>query len=182
MSFDRSSSPVRRRSRTRAALGQLVGDVLAVPLDALETRLSRGGWLSGRYGASSASTGRLREVLDRDRALIAAQPTLAQPTGLEHVATLVEEPAAAKSVNESMAAPALKQDSAAPAQLPPIAVVLRPEEGAEQVTVEPIRTRTMARLLAAQGYRARALAIYQALHAECPGDVELRTEIERLQA
>jgi hypothetical protein len=43
---------------------------------------------------------------------------------------------------------------------------------------EPIRTRTMARLLADQGYLARALAIYDVLERAHPSDAALGAEIE----
>jgi hypothetical protein len=47
---------------------------------------------------------------------------------------------------------------------------------------EPIRTRTMARLLATQGYRKRALAIYAELVGKQPDNTELRSERDRLLA
>jgi hypothetical protein len=153
MSFARSTSPARLKARTRAALGQLMEEVLAAPLGALETRLSQRGWLGERRGSAEGGRGRLLEVLDRDRALRAAEPV---------------SPAA--PVEPSVPAPAV----AVPAVSMP--------EPAQAVDCEPIRTRTMARLLAAQGYRARALAIYQALLAENPSDTELHAERERLQA
>jgi hypothetical protein len=127
--------------------------VLSAPLSALETRLSRNSWLGAKLGAASAPGGRLREVLDRDRALIAAQPVRGS---------------AAVSIS-------------APAQIA-IVPILAPEDGAHEAEAEPIRTRTMARLLAAQGYRTRALAIYQVLLAERPDDTELAAELERLRA
>ncbi len=43
---------------------------------------------------------------------------------------------------------------------------------------EPIQTRTMARILAAQGHSRRALAIYQKLLGQRPDDSELRAEAE----
>jgi hypothetical protein len=43
---------------------------------------------------------------------------------------------------------------------------------------EPIRTHSMARLLAAQGHRERALAIYEELLAQNSADEELRHEAE----
>jgi hypothetical protein len=46
---------------------------------------------------------------------------------------------------------------------------------------EPIRTRSMAQLLASQGHRERALAIYEELCAQNSEDGELRTEAERLR-
>jgi hypothetical protein len=43
---------------------------------------------------------------------------------------------------------------------------------------EPIRTRTLARLLSSQGHHQRALAIYRELVRATPGDVELGAEAE----
>ncbi len=45
---------------------------------------------------------------------------------------------------------------------------------------EPIRTLTMARLLAMQGYKPRALAVYRELLARSPDDAALRAEYEAL--
>lgn len=47
--------------------------------------------------------------------------------------------------------------------------------------VEPIRTRTMARLLAEQGYTKRALALYDELIARTPDDASLREAAARLR-
>ena len=47
---------------------------------------------------------------------------------------------------------------------------------------EPIRTRTMARLLVSHGYLSRALTIYDHLVAEQPGDESLRTEADGVRA
>ncbi|HMI92458.1 MAG TPA: hypothetical protein VK509_13885 [Polyangiales bacterium] len=46
---------------------------------------------------------------------------------------------------------------------------------------EPIRTRSMAKLLAAQGYPHRALVIYRYLLAQTDSDEALRAEIAALQ-
>jgi len=57
-----------------------------------------------------------------------------------------------------------------------------PEEGEEPRSgQEPIRTRTMARLLAGHGYKARALSIYDELLARRPDDADLRAEAEALR-
>jgi predicted Zn-dependent protease len=53
-------------------------------------------------------------------------------------------------------------------------------EGDEPDAVEPIRTRTMARLLAAQGYPRRALAILQELHVRDPEDTEVQALIAQI--
>ena len=47
---------------------------------------------------------------------------------------------------------------------------------------EPIRTRTMARLLASQGHRGRALSIYDDLLAKGDADGSLREEAEALRS
>ena len=47
---------------------------------------------------------------------------------------------------------------------------------------DPIRTRGMAKLLALQGYRDRALSIYDELLAAEPGNTELRAEADRLRS
>lgn len=47
---------------------------------------------------------------------------------------------------------------------------------------EPIRTRSMARLLAAQGHLERALEVYEALLREQPHDISLRHEAAALRA
>ncbi|HEX5655561.1 MAG TPA: hypothetical protein VFX59_00130 [Polyangiales bacterium] len=47
---------------------------------------------------------------------------------------------------------------------------------------EPINTLTMARLLAMQGYKPRALAVYRQLLKRSPDDETLRAEFEALQA
>jgi hypothetical protein len=46
---------------------------------------------------------------------------------------------------------------------------------------EPIRTRSMARLLASQGQHDRALAIYEALVAANGGDTALLAELEAVR-
>jgi hypothetical protein len=53
--------------------------------------------------------------------------------------------------------------------------------GVEEPT-EPIRTRTMADLLASQGHLERAERIYRELAAQSPHDLELRTKLADLEA
>lgn len=141
------------KHKARALLGQAVGGVLSAPIAALEARIARNPWiaaLNSIHGPSAAQAGRLREVLDRDRALLAAQPV---------------EPV------ELPAPPVLSQ-----AALPLPAAANTPLS-----CEEPIRTRTMARLLAAQGHPARALAIYEYLLVQGNGDASLRAEAEQLR-
>lgn len=56
-----------------------------------------------------------------------------------------------------------------------------PAPAAKSGSVEPIRTLTIARVLARQGYYDRSLSIYDALLAEAPDDVELRAEADRVR-
>ncbi len=135
---------------TRARLVRTVGGVLSGPLAVLEMHIAQSSWitsLSGAQGAARAHAGRLREVLDRDRALAAAQPS--EP---------VTRPAVA-----------------------PVSLRANAEASARMFDDEPIRTRTMARLLAAQGHRLRALAIYDGLLARDGADPGLRAEAELLR-
>jgi len=60
-------------------------------------------------------------------------------------------------------------------------VVARAADDSEAVLDEPIRTRSMARLLAGQGHLRRALAIYDALLAEPGADDSLRAEADALR-
>jgi hypothetical protein len=118
----------------------------------------------------------LREVLDRDRALLAAQPDGAALATHEAVAA----PLPSSTAVEAASAPL--EAGSAPVQGTASGPTPMPEDAEADAKQEPIRTRTMARLLASQGYRMRALAIYRALLAECPSDAELQAEIERVRA
>jgi hypothetical protein len=70
----------------------------------------------------------------------------------------------------------------APEPAPPAAAAApRDNSDDDDGDEEPIRTRSMARLLASQGHRNRALKIYDALLAANGGDAELRAEAEALR-
>lgn len=143
--------------------------------------------LGGREPASEAHSDRLREVLGRDRALAvgvrahARTPALGsrgQPPAL----TVVGPPAVqlvTPPVTAEAGAPAAP--SSPPAEPAPTASAAS-DERPQRVQHEPIRTRTMARLLAAQGYRQRALAIYEELLSQPGADAALRAEAEALRA
>jgi len=77
-------------------------------------------------------------------------------------------------VDKPAAAPAVKITNPVAANPPPAS--------SEDSAADPIRTLTMARLLAVQGYRKRALSIYDELLARDPDDAVLRTEAERLRS
>jgi hypothetical protein len=57
----------------------------------------------------------------------------------------------------------------------------RPGQDSEGGGGDPIRTRGMAKLLALQGYKDRALSIYDELIAEEPNNAALRAEADRLR-
>lgn len=69
---------------------------------------------------------------------------------------------------------------AQPAPAPP-AQPLRTRQRLSGTCDEPIRTRSMARLLASQGQHDRALAIYEALVAVDNADPALRAELEAVR-
>lgn len=136
------------RAEAQKPLEQAVEGVLA-GLTALEARLGGKPWLAALLGTpANNGTERLREVLDRDRALVSA----GEPTSSTSSSTLTATATATKSVIVP----------------PPCS--------------EPIRTRTMARLLAAQGHPTRALSIYDYLITQGDTDEGLRADAERLRA
>jgi hypothetical protein len=92
---------------------------------------------------------RMREVLERDRALASASASARQPT---------VSPVA-----------------------PPVPAAVTVEPAAPPVCDEPIRTRSMAKLLAAQGHAQRALAIYAYLLAQNGNDPALQAEAAALR-
>lgn len=183
------------RGTARPPLGITLDGVVSGLL-ALDARVALHPLLAGLNGEkphTGAQLGRLREVLDRDRALVAAGaplPTTPQAPTLaldpEPVATpRVPAPAGAFATPDFVAPAPCASPSAAPVpKAAPAAATSRshaePRASGQAADAEPIRTRTMARLLAAQGHPARALAIYDALMADDP-DPSLRAEAERLR-
>jgi hypothetical protein len=152
----------KHRAHAHKQLGQAVEGVLS-GLAAVEARLvslartsahfdGSKPWVTALLGANApaaAQAERLREVLDRDRALVSAGPP-------RHV----------QAEHKALAAPA------------PVAKV----SARAPICDEPIRTRTMARLLAGQGHQARALSIYDYLLARADADEGLRAEAELLRS
>lgn len=141
---------IKAKSFVRHPLGDALDGVLS-GLVALEARVNLNPLLATLSGArmqGEAQTTRLREVLDRDRALVAAGAPLRAPS----------EPPKSEAT-----------------EVVPTASKPSP------TCNEPIRTRTMARLLASQGHKARALSIYDVLCAS-DDEPELHAEAERLRA
>lgn len=146
---------------------------------------------------------RLREVLERDRALVAATPggrsdphsglTVIEPREHQPEQTADDEEDLTSQI-EQWITEELANDPAYESEGP---IVLshadgpadeEREEDTQSIAVrsvprpppppcsEPIRTRTMAQLLARQGYPERALSIYALLIHEQPGDHALQAE------
>lgn len=88
--------------------------------------------------------------------------------------------------------PAVMTPTVGPAEVPKpsvaqVAAAALPQPAAPSARSEgsggdPIRTRGMAKLLALQGYRDRALSIYEELIAAEPGNAELQAEADRLRS
>ena len=125
----------------RAQLREAARDVLAGALDTLEARVVRDSRARRGYQLEH-----MREVLERDRALVSAT--------LPHRA-------------------AHPVEASAPAAAAP--------EPALPVCDEPVPTRTMAKLLAAQGHPERALGIYAYLLAKDGSNPALLAEIAALR-
>jgi hypothetical protein len=155
----------------------------------------------GREPACEGHSDRLRDVLGRDRALaVGARVQARSPAlGSRHrppVLTVVGTPeqpstpaiAADPGAPSAPRAPAIDADPglpsapSSPAPEPAAVASAASDERPQRVQHEPIRTRTMARLLATQGYRQRALAIYEELLAQAGADDSLRAEVEALRA
>jgi hypothetical protein len=175
-------------AQARGLLGGVVSAALSAlpePLDAL-ARL-RSGWPlgSGRPGPSQGSqSGPARAPYARADEPPARTPAPAVPTP-------VPEPAVAAAPPEPPApepAPAPRpseRPSLAPigawSSPPPPPPRSSSEPATRTFVEEPIRTRSMARLLAAQGHRERALAIYEELQAQNSEDGSLRGEADALR-
>jgi hypothetical protein len=137
----------------RAQLRNAASGVVASALDALDVHVLQG-QASGARNRRGDQLERMREVLDRDRALAAA--------------ALPERRPAPSSAPVAIAAVSTPEPAAA--------------EPAAVVCDEPIRTRSMAKLLAAQGHLERALSIYAYLLAQDGGNPTLHAEVAALRA
>ena len=159
------------RSLTRVQLiGELVAGGLTVGQEAM--RLAQ----SALSAALSSAVIRLPRQLEALRSLSRRLPAAGwQPIDRRRLSARPYNSYAgsrAKSVQAEMtaAAPECDQD--------------RDRESSPTTTVfceEPIRTRSIARLLAAQGHRERACAIYDKLLEKVPSDHHLRNEAEAVR-
>ena len=118
--------------------------------------------------------------------LVSAEPYAGEPlVGAEDDAS---ERAALEPLPSGELSEGEGQTSAVPLHSAEIATVAgetlatRDASGLPEDDDEPIRTRTMARLLVSHGYLSRALTIYEHLLAEQPDDAGLRAELEDARA
>jgi hypothetical protein len=155
---ERRAGPWASGFGARARLHRAVGAVVTSSLEALAERLP----MPGAKGAPDAAE-RTRTVLAIDRS------TRAQATPKTRTAV---EPAIAPA--STIARPPTPTPTPTPT---PIA-----HAGADDVCDEPIRTRSMARLLAKQGHPKRALAILEYLLTQNGADADLRAEAEAVRA
>jgi hypothetical protein len=157
-----SVSALRDRAGTlgSARLRGAAEELLASALGKLEGRLR------GPAGPAR-SLERMREVLERDRALAFAEHT---PCASPPVTAPSESSPKVESLSTTV------HDS----QLPRRATAAQTPRATP--CDEPIRTRTFARLLAAQGHAERALSIYAYLLDREPEDATLREEEAALRA
>jgi hypothetical protein len=154
----------------REQLREAAGDALATALDALDARVRREA--SGTRDRRDRQADRMREMIERDRALANAARVERASRPASPAPASAPTPAPAASTEERAGAaaeppaPAPTPAPASPVATPPAAVVCN----------EPIRTRSMAKLLASQGYAERALTIYAFLIARDGSDTSLETE------
>jgi hypothetical protein len=174
-----SEGLVRRSlSRARVQLSQTVASALAPAREGEEAHAGP------RPKARETAFSRMRELLEQDRVRLAKQ-------GGGYVPDSAKAAAPARAETARSSPPPLPQAKAEHA-LPPPAPARRAAAAAaataaaaaptEDSPSDPIRTRTMARLLAIQGYRKRALSIYDELLARDANDEGLRAEADRLRS
>jgi hypothetical protein len=150
--------------------------------------------LPTRGKARETAFSRMRELLEQDRVRLAKPGSPYATPGDQGESADAAEPAPVTAVTarESVLPTPKPTRSRSKAEPPPLpsrrstpssglsaaAVTPPTEEGPS----DPIRTRTMARLLAIQGYRKRALSIYDELLAQTGDDDGLRAEADRLRS
>jgi len=152
-----SSLRARAGSLASVQLREAAEGLVADALGRLEGRLR------GAAGATR-SVERMREVLERDRALAFANQAAAP------LVRSSESPAQAEPTPAPLSAPVGAHETGTGAAPEP------------DVCNEPIRTRTFAQLLATQGHVQRALAIYAYLLEKKPDDAALMAEATALRA
>lgn len=190
--FDRRSTafgaPAERATGARSRIGSawaLLRDKMVKPLGA-----------RGRVASARVSHDRLREIIERDRALLASEPSMNDEDWLEEAramavlaadadlssadrARIVDDLGAARFAEIERWIAEQIADLPTTSSLP-VTIDSAPAEGSGEAE-DRIRTHTMARLLATQDYRERALAIYEELIARRPDDEALHAEWHALR-
>jgi hypothetical protein len=179
----------KQNRRLRDQFERRVSEILARPLADLQSR----GWLPPALGGFStipitreAHAGRMREILERDRAMAEAQPPVPTPTAEPPAFEVELTPISVRSLPsngevtiETPAPPEPEESAVEEAEVTPRAVAPSRKKAACK---EPIRTRTMAKLLLSQGHAERALSIYEALIADGNRDPVLLAEADALRS
>jgi hypothetical protein len=175
----------RALSRARNHLEKRVSEMLARPIEQLQSR----GWLPPALGGFSsmpitreAHGLRMREILERDRALVEAAP-VETPTPEVHPFEIRMHDESDAQVTPATPPTHELHATAANETSPPPAKLETPAKPRKQaVCSEPIRTRTMAKLLLSQGHGDRALSIYEALIAAGSTDPLVHAEADELRS
>jgi hypothetical protein len=180
----------KQNRRLRDQFERRVSAILARPLADLQSR----GWLPPALGGFStvpitreAHADRMREVLERDRAMVEAlppepAPAPEQPPPFEIALTPIVSlsmPSNGEVTSETVAPREAPEAELEEAEVTPVAVAPSRKKAACK---EPIRTRTMAKLLLSQGHAERALSIYDALIADGANDPVLLAEADALRS
>jgi hypothetical protein len=180
----------KQNRRLREQLERRVSAILARPLADLQSK----GWLPPALGGFSsmpisreAHADRMREVLERDRAMVEANPPRVDAQApVVHPFEVALTPIDARSLpSNAEVTPATFATPEHDESVLEDAVVAEVAPAAPRKKVacsEPIRTRTMAKLLLSQGHPERALSIYEALIAEGASDPALLAEADALRS
>jgi hypothetical protein len=159
---ERIAKGVRAFEQARGLLSGVVNGALSLLPEPLDDLLAGRGPVAQRRRARAAAAAR------------AAQP---QPLRGEGSPAPSGEPARGRRLPIVPSTSGTEPSAAPSAVEAPAAMTPRTRTFVE----EPIRTHSMARLLAAQGHRERALAIYEELLAQNSEDVGLRQEAESVR-
>ncbi|HEX4352012.1 MAG TPA: Hsp70 family protein, partial [Polyangiales bacterium] len=113
-------------------------------------------------------------------AAFAPQPVAPPSAAVSNDDEDADLPAVLRGTGEEDPSTTLLERPRAKAKTRPPAPLAEPNLGPVDLPEEPIRTHSMARLLASQGHIERALSIYRVLHAQNPSDPLIATEARAL--
>jgi hypothetical protein len=181
---------IARGIRTFGQARELLGMAVGAALSALPETLSALGLGRPEQAGHRDESGNDEDAAPVDAAIVEAAPEVARDRGAARPRARARRPAEAGPVAraEEAARAVRKTPSAARAEEPEEGGHARsklaqvgPVATTRTFVEEPIRTRTMARLLSAQGHRERALAIYEELLAQNSADATLQGEAEAVR-